>query len=364
MSLNRQIITSFIIYVMACLCVFQASDSLAAARRLSTFEVVSYRTWVKNLQPDDDRDPTTLSYYPGFEKVRPEWAKQPQGRMQAAVRSIVAIEDVLIREWEKSKLIDNSQALGVARSYRLASEYEKAMNWFERALNDGDMEYPPTPRLSEEIFATAVLTGDSLTVTRQLLNTIGYSNLDGYDNTLVLGFRYLLAAADTVNLVLLQDKVYRHQKSINAETRYWLAYSLAFNGRYQECLVTLRKLVGSGDHSDVLTLEQRRWALRSLPDLFYLLGHAQEARKLYAVLATDNPDQTGDQGLWARYQMANMLFGDGNYDAAWSYYESLSTLEPVQPWHSRAREMAALFAELKATRKEGVPYGIDDIHVR
>lgn len=353
-----------VISFTACLCLMLAGDASAALRRLSRLEVISYRTWVKNLQPDETDDEQVISYYPGFEKVQPEWAKKPQGRMQAAVRSVVAIEDVLIREWEKSKNITSEQALGVARSYRLASEYDTAMNWFDRAMNDGDMDYPPAPGLAEEIFATAILSGDSLIVTRQLLNTIGYSDLTGYDNTLILAFRHLLAQSDSLNLRLLQDKVDGQQRKLQPEALYWFAFTLSFNNRYQECLGVLRALVTSGDHSRALTLEQKQWVLRSIPDLFYVLGYADQAQPLYQALATGQAEQAGDAGDWARYQTANLLYIDGDYEGAWIYYQAFLAMEPNRPWQRRAKEMANIFVELKELRKEGVPYGIDDVHLR
>ena len=334
----------------------------AAIPRVSQLELTRYRAWVKNLQPDSAEIAYPKSYFPGFENVKPEWARLPSGRMLSATRSVLSIEDVLIREWEKAKLITSKQSLGVARSYRLASEYDEAIDWFDRTFSDGGYTYPPPPSLAEEIFATAILTCDSLTVTRELLNVIGYSDLTGYDNSIILALRYLISREDRINLEILQHKIEAQQERLETPARYWYARSLVATRSYENGLAVLRKISLRSAVDDGLSARQRRWVLRAIPDLLYRLGHESEARSYYRILADGPRTVTGESGRWARYQIANYLLRDGAYDAARAYYQEFRDLDPSEPWHERARDMSRMLEDLASIRKDGVPYGIDDIH--
>lgn len=331
-----------------------------AAPRLSRSDFYRYSTYVKQHMAAP-ADAAALPF-PGLEgAARTDTVVVDEDRLSMAARSLQSLEDFLVREWKRTQSFSANQYLTAARSYRDVGEYDEALRWYRRASRNRRDTSARGPELRREMFAVAVLSGDSLQVTEELLNLTGLSELADDGGAVELAFRWLLVNDDRNNLDHLLAKLDGHLDEQPVSTRFWYAYTMAARGDRDACLAALVGILGAADGIDGLDADRRGWVLRTYADLHYLAGLRDDALRLYNLLADVAAPEVGG---WARYQLANHHFIAGEYDAAGDIYDTFCGLDEATGWRERACEMATLVRSLDGIRKEGEPYGTDVIHTR
>ncbi len=336
-----------------------AVGDLQAAPRLSRSDFYRYHTWVK-IHQDHAGDVEAVLSFPGLSMaVQRDTMAMSSDRLLTATRSLLVLEDFLVREWKRAEAFSPEQNITTARSYREVGEYAEALRWYRRAeANPGATA--DDADLRQEIFAVAVMTGDSLQVTRELLNLVGRKDLARYESTVETAVRWLVVSGDEQNLDHLMRKIEVQMSGLGPRLWFWYAYVQAVRDDRDGCLASLRRLMARTGAPEQLSGEQRGWVMRTYADLHYLAGFQDDALRLYILLA----ELDGVDGDWGRYQVANQHLLAGEYAQAGAIYSSFCTDSEHTSWAGRACEMATLVSQLDEIRKEGEPYGTDVVHSR
>jgi hypothetical protein len=327
-----------------------------AEAAIGRLEVLAYGRWI---QASGELTPSLARYPWGDETAQQPGQRLIERRILAA-RAMSIRSEAVERAWDRSDFEGTFQSLNTARALRELGDYPAALEWYRTARHNATVP-APGPDLDTEIFACAVLTGDSLSVIQELLNLVGLSDLDRRGPHLELAFRHYTGQRDTTNLDFLCSKVAGRLDETSPRVHFWYAYTQAAAGRNGEAQDALLALVRDGGSVRELEPWQAHWVARALPDLLYLNDRTQDAYRLYELLATTG---SAPEGLWARYQLANRFLLSGEYDlAADIYRESCDVSEPA-PWQQRACALVETAERLAVIRKEGVRHGTDGIHSR
>lgn len=325
-----------------------------AAPSLSRLDIMSYSQWLQS----DAAAATRTDLYPGGQELESLKGPHQVDRRILAARAMSYRSESLERAWDRSEFESEDQSLATARALRELGEYADALGWYRTARHNRSVT-AADPTLDAEIFACAVLTADSLAVFEELLSLVGRSELDERDDQLELAFRHYAGRRDATNLEFLRSKVAGRLDTAPPRIRFWYAYTLANVRQHADALPVVLALVHHAEIVSELEPWQRRWVVRALPDLLYLSDRPADAYRLYELLAAVD---TGAEGLWARYQLANRFLLSGEYDLAASIYdESCAESEPA-PWQQRACALAETARRLAVIRKEGERHGTDGIH--
>lgn len=324
-----------------------------AASGLSRGTLLGYAQWLQRL----DANSETRLYPTG--RTEDEIADLGQQRRVTAARALMDYDDSIGRAWDYHDYGNAAQTLNLARSNAEILDFDRALEWYGSTVAarggvsgvDGD--------LAREIFAVAIQSGDSLQVLEQLLNTVGAPHLAGRTGAVVLAYRHYLGLRDVRNLDLLMEKVGAQVATLPPEIRFWHAFALVDRGREAEAVPLLEELARDARLGERLGRAHVEWFVRALPDLLFLADRRRDALRLYAMLAARDDVEAG---LWARYQIANDLLLSGRYDEAKSLLKQLCDASDPAPWQLRACALAETVETLNDIRKEGAPYGTDDLH--
>ncbi len=253
---------------------------------------------------------------------------------------------------------DLGRALALARNYRLLTEYDHALELYREVLGSR-----PEPGIAVEAFATAVLHGDSLQVTRELLNIVGASGLAERAGEVELGYRYLLSRGSSKDLELLMQKVDAQPQPMPARIRFWHSFAHGRLGHDEAMLYHLRLLLAEKPDLAGLPAMAGGWVAGIVPDLLLGLGRIDQAAEHYELLAKVGPRSRRD---WGRHQLGNIRLLQGDYAAARACLENISNAgdEDRRQWRRRVAMLADAAARLDRIRKEGEPYGTADLHDR
>ncbi|MBU1072956.1 hypothetical protein KKG45_06895, partial [bacterium] len=281
-------------------------------------------------------------------------------RRLTAARALIDYDETTIRAWNAVDFTSEFQSLNHARGSREILDFAGAMQWYRTALRARE-PVAADGMLAREIFATAVMSGDSLLVLEQLLNVVGGTDLKDRAEAVVLAYRHYLHERDAINLGLLMEKVASQLGQMPAEIVYWHAFALIHLGRRAEAGPLLEQLARNGRLAATLNREQVAWFVQALPDNLLLLDRVRDALRLYRLLGA-LPETAA--GSWARYQLATAYLLDGNYAQAMPLFaEACEATEPVF-WQIRSCALAETAAALDEIRKEGDRYDTGDIHAR
>jgi tetratricopeptide (TPR) repeat protein len=251
-------------------------------------------------------------------------------------------------------------ALGRARNYRTIAEFDSALVWYqEAARRDTDGTYAAT--LPSESLATAVATGDSLAVTRAVLDLVGSRELATRSRELELAYRFFVGRADSANLALLVEESRAQAALDSGRVAFWHAVALDQLGRWQDALEILTGLLAGDGVSHGLTERQRAWVLTAVPDHLVILGREDAAAPLYRALASST---LGEAALWARCQVAALDFLAGRFLEAGTAFEDLCGAKANARWRDYACGMATLSDEMERLRSEGEPHGAAALYER
>ena len=334
--------------------VLQGGTALAA-KSLTRAEVTGYSQWLGVLAEDADAP----QLYP-LGKTEAEIAAESHERRLAAARALIDYDASAIRAWNAADFRNEFQSVNHARGSREILDFDGALQWYRTALQ------ARAPRvadgvLTREIFATAVMSGDSLQILEQLLNLVGVADLKDRSAAVVLAYRHYLHERDRTNLDLLMEKVAPQLAQLPTEIVFWHAFCLIHLERRAEAEPLLERLACDATLAAALAREQVEWFVQALPDNLTLLDRHRDAHRLYRLLGAraDTP-----AGRWARYQLANAYLLEGRYDqAAPLYAEACDAAEPAS-WQIRACALAETATALEEIRKEGERYDTDDMHDR
>ena len=344
--------TAFLLLVIA-------SDSMAAPR-LKRSDFYRYRSWATDFASSHVQTITTAKFPDASSTNHDDDLSSGQGRLMTAARSLLVVEDVLIREWSKSRRFTPDQSLATARSYRDVGEFAEALRWYRRSSLRHRDSNNDSGDIRREMFATAILSADSLLVTEEFLNLVGRTDLSKVEPTLVLAFRWMIAEDHGKNLDLLMRKTEGQIEKLGPNVQFWYSYVHAMREDRTACLKSLLNLLSAKDFSTELAPVQVSWVLRTIPDILYLEQKRDDALRLYPALE----ELPGETGSWARFQLANGYFLAGNYNKAQSLFSEFCSDPASTSWHTRACNMAAMMDQLASIQQEGVPYGTDSIHTR
>lgn len=331
---------------------------LWAAPTLKRSDFYRYHRWVETRagQPDS----VSRSLFSLDEPAAAAGLDLVPDRLGTAARSLVTLEDQLVRNWTDTKAFTAAQCLDAARAYRDVGEHAAALTWYRRSAQARGSASSVPAEVRHEMFASAVQTGDSLQVTVELLNLVGLASLAPVDRTVELAFRWLAVRDDGRNLKLLLDKVDGQLANLGPRNRFWAAYAHALREERDACLAQLLRLLADPAAPGELAPSQSDWALRTIPDLLYLDGRRDDALRLYAALS----EGRGDGAAWARYQVANMHLLAGDYGRARPLFAEICDAEAEGGWRARACALAGLTDRLASIREGGETYGLDALHRR
>lgn len=327
--------------------------SARAAGGLSRSELVGYAQWLQVMAEPSE----TPRLYP-LGLTEQEIVDASFERRLTAARALIDFEGTSSRAWDIGDFKSETQSLNHARVSREILDFEGALQWYRTALKARAPKGLDGP-LAHEIFATAIMSGDSLQALEQLLNVVGGADLNVRADAVVLAYRHYLHERDATNLNLLMEKVAAQLDKLPAEIVYWHAFALVHLDRRSEAVPLLRKLSRKTSLAGELDPDQVTWYVQALPDNLLLLDKRQDALRLYQMLGASA--DTGP-GRWARYQIANAYLLDGQYAAAQPLFaEACDAVDPAQ-WQIRSCSLAETAATLAEIRKEGERHGSDDIH--
>jgi hypothetical protein len=325
------------------------------AGEMSDPERRGYEQWLHSLEQTvlAQQEAETLEMpplYPSGTLYRQATEPSPH-RYLAIGRALAKMEEAQ-RLPEAGRRVTTFHALGMARSYARLCEYDSALTWYERAAHHDTLEaYADV--IARESLASAIGQADSLRIVQGLLNTVGTSELADHEEELVLAYRFLLSQDDESNLRLLAQKVARLDDNMNATLSYWHAFALTSLREWREALPNLLRLVAQGGLSCGLTVSQRTWVAKKIPDLLFLLDSADMAAPLYARLAASPWPPVR---LWGEYQLANLAFLDRRYGQAWVAFKNQCEGQEDIAWREDACLMKELAAKLSGLPQEG---GVD-----
>lgn len=250
---------------------------------------------------------------------------------------------------EKSAL----HSLVRARNHRNLAEFDTALAWYrETARRDSSEAF--VHELGPEALAVAAAASDSAAVARHLARVIASARPAAHAAELVLGYRYLIAHADTLGIDRLAAAVAADPEGVSGDLAFWHAFALGQRGRWDESLGWLCGLVTDTDRSHGLTVRQRAWVLAAIPDQLVLTGHVAEAAPLYRALAAADLPGASD---WARCQAAVIDLLAGRYLEAATVFEDLCERREAHAWRAYACDMSQISEELERLRNEGTAHG-------
>lgn len=332
------------------LALLSVGESLAAPG-LAEEERISYARWLgvtAALQAADDSLPALGT--PLFPTLATRQVDGPS-RLACAAQ---------VREVERAGAAPHppvrtaAESLTTARAYRALGEYDRALGWYgEAAVRDDTRQLAPD--LTRESLGSAAALGDSLSVARALVNTLGASELAAHADETVLAFRWLLARGDSLNLALLARKVDGQTEALPSPVRFWRTFTAARMRDWEAALAGARTLVAEGDTAAALGRRERIWVAGTLPDLFYLAGDGAAAADLWRQLAASD---LGSLAPWSRYQLAALDLRAGRFGAAGAALRLLCADSEPWPWRTRVCALAALADTLNLLTGGGVAHGL------
>ncbi len=251
-------------------------------------------------------------------------------------------------------------ALNRARNYRAVAEFDSALAWYEEAARR-DRTGDHAAEVAAERLATAVAAGDSITVTRLVLDLAGSRALATRPRQLELAYRFFLARADSANLELLVRESEAQDAVPHGRPAYWHAVALDRLGHWDRSLDLLLGLVTAGGVSHGLTEDQRAWVLTTIPDHLVILDREAAAEPLYRELAASDLPAAA---VWGRCQVAALDFLAGRFLEAGTAFEDLCRADANELWRDYACGMATLSDEMERLRTEGEPHGAAALYQR
>lgn len=318
-------------------------------------EVDAYADWLRTAAADSlaGSDP---AYPHGYVQDGVEDSGVP---LLDVAKATIELEGALGRKRMPGEGYEPGMALALARNYRRLAEYDRALGLYR-----GTLKVLPDSNLAREAFTTAVLQGDSLQVTRELLNIVGASDLQRNAAEVELGYRALLSRGADHDLDLLMMKVDGQDAPMPPRIRFWHAFAQYHLGHDADSLYHLRLLISAPGRPEELPAAAASWVARAIPDLLLQLDRRDDAADLYALLAHDGPAECRP---WGGYQLGNILLAGGDYAGAVDCFENIaaeadSTVS--EDWLQRVRVLAGVAGDLDRIRNEGEPYGIADLHRR
>ncbi len=334
--------------------VFQGS-LVFAAEGLSRAELLGYSQWLQALHGPESK---TALYPIGLTQTTIE--NESYDRRLSAARALITYDESIGRAWNSTDFATEIQCLNNARASREILDYRQAMRWYRTAARArGSLN--SNGEIAREMFATAIMIGDSLQVLEEMLNMVGMPQLEDRSDAIVLAYRHYLSQRDDKNLGHLMEKVDTQLDDLPLEVHYWHAFSLSYLSRGSEALPLLKTIARDARLTDKLNRDQIAWFVRALPDYLYLQDRRHDALRLYRLLAVR---EDLDVGRWARFQIANDLLLDGLYEAAEPLLQEACNAAEPTGWQLRACELAGTVAAMNEVKKEGVRYGTDGLHVR
>lgn len=244
-------------------------------------------------------------------------------------------------------------ALVRARNHRNLAEFDTALAWYRQtAQRDSSAAFGH--ELGPETLATAAAAGDSAAVARHLARVTASARPADHATELVLGYRYLIAHADTLGIDRLAAAVAANPDGVSGDLAFWHAFALGQRGRWDESLDWLCGLVADRGRPHGLTVKQRAWVLAAIPDQLVLTGHVAEAAPLYRALAAADLPAASD---WARCQAAVIDFLAGRYLEAATVFEDLCERRKAHAWRAYACGMSQISEEMERLRNEGSAHG-------
>jgi hypothetical protein len=326
-----------------------------AADDLTPLTVLGYGCWVQDLAvAAADSLPSRL--YPLGLSPQDALAQGSPERLSALTRELRAREHALTDAWDAASFKTEASALAAARAYRDVGQYELALRWYAIAQEAAGLPLPTGP-LAHEMFATAVLSGDSLRIDERCRDLLAAGDLSANEGAAVVAYRHYLARNDRPGLRRLLAQASAQPERLTPALLFWQSYCLVAEGRRAETVPLLLRLVSGAQSAAGLEGWQRIWVVRALPDGLYMADRGGAAAILYGMLAVH---PTGEAPLWASYQLANFALRDGDYAGAAALYRRSAGTAPVAAWQLRAVALAGTAEQLVGVGKGVARH--DDAH--
>lgn len=244
-------------------------------------------------------------------------------------------------------------ALANARNYLNLSEYDLALEWYQKA-GARDAEGHFRRETGRESLAAAICARDTVAAGRAIAATMAVYDLAGREAEFTLAMRWLLSRGDSGTLVWFVDRAAAPELAADVRVSFWRAYALSWLDRRAECLAELRRLLDMGGRERVLSPRERGWVLTAYADLVLLEGGRDEAETRYQALSTSAFPAIRD---WGRLQAAGIAFVANRYGEAAAGYREICQAETKGTWTDHACAMADIAAQLERLLSEGERYG-------
>lgn len=324
-----------------------------AADGLTPLTILGYGCWVQDLAAAE-ADSVPLRLYPLGRSPQESLLRGRPERLAATVRELRARERALTDAWDAAPYRTESSAVAAARGYRDVGEYETALQWYGTAQRAAGLALPVGP-LAHEMFATAVLWGDSLRIDERFRDLMASGDLAASEGAAVVAYRHYLTRNDHTSLRRLLALASGQADRLTPTLLFWQSYCLVADGRRAESVPLLLRLVaGAGSAAD-LESWQRVWVVRALPDGLYMADDSGAAALLYGMLAVQ---PAGEAPLWASYQLANFALNDGDFAGAAELYRRSAGAAPVTAWQLRAVALAGTADQLTGVGKGVVSHDV------
>lgn len=244
-------------------------------------------------------------------------------------------------------------ALANARNYLNLSEYDLALEWYQKA-GAADAAGHFRRETGREALAAAICARDTVAAGRAIAATMTAYDLAGREAEFVLAMRWLLSRGDAGTLAWFVDRATAPELAADLRVSFWRAYSLSWLDRRAECLAELRRLLDMGGRERVLAPRERGWVLTAYADLVLLEGGRDEAEMRYRALSASALPAVRD---WGRLQAAGIAFVANRYGEAAAAYREICQAETKGAWNEHACAMADIAAQLERLLSEGERYG-------
>jgi len=317
---------------------------------LTPLTILGYGCWVQDLAAAE-ADSVPLRLYPLGRSPQEALLQGRPERLAATVRELRARERALTDAWDAAPYRTESSALAAARGYREVGEYEQALKWYGIAQLATGAALPVGP-LAHEMFATAVLSGDSLRIDERFRDLMASGDLVASEGAAVVAYRHYLVRHDRTSLRRLLALGSGQAERLTPSLLFWQSYGLVADGRRAESVPLLQRLVAGACEATDLEGWQRVWVARALPDGLYMADDVGAAAVLYGMLAVQ---PAGEAPLWASYQLANAALRDGDFAGAAELYRRSAGAAPAEAWQLRAVALAGTAEQLIGTGKGGAP---------
>ena len=308
-----------------------------AADGLTPLTILGYGCWVQDLAAAA-ADSVPLRLYPLGRSPQEALLQGRPERLAATVRELRARERALTDAWDAAPYRTESSAVAAARGYRDVGEYEAALQWYGTAQRAAGLALPVGP-LAHEMFATAVLWGDSLRIDERFRDLMASGDLAASEGAAVVAYRHYLTRNDRTSLRRLLALASGQADRLTPALLFWQSYGLVADGRRAESVPLLLRLVAGAGAGAAADLEgwQRVWVARALPDGLFMADDSGAAAILYGMLAVQ---PAGEAPLWASYQLANFALRDGDFAGAAELYRRSAGAAPAAAWQLRAVALA------------------------